>query len=320
MYKLLQKNKKITFIVIGIIILGIFAWSINAFSLKKEIDTNKKPHVLTTFTVLADMASNVAGEYADVGSLTKTGAEIHGYEPTPQDVIRLQKANIIFDNGLNLEKWAEKLYANVPDVPHVAISTGVNPISIAEGPYEDKPNPHAWMSPKNALIYVDNIAKALSDIDPKNAENYKRNAEIYKGKIKKVDEDLEKNLASLPSKNRYFVSCEGAFTYLIQDYGLKELYLWPINADAQGTPQQIRKVVDGVKEYKVPAVFCESTVNNKAQHQVAQETGATFGGVFYVDSLSASSGPAPTYLKMLEYNANILVNGLSGKGEDASGN
>jgi manganese transport system substrate-binding protein len=271
-----------------------------------------KKQVLTTFTVLADMARNVAGDRVDVESITKPGAEIHGYEPTPGDMVRLQKADLILDNGMNLEKWAEKLYANAKDVPHATLTEGIEPMSISEGPYKDKPNPHAWMSPANALVYIDNITKALSGVDPANAVYFTQNAKNYKTQIEAVDVKLKQDLSALPANNRYLVSCEGAFSYLIRDYGLKELYLWPINADAQGTPQQIRTVVESVRANNIPAVFCESTVNDKAQRQVADETGAHFGGVFYVDSLSGASGPTPTYLKLLEYNAKTLIDGLRG--------
>jgi manganese transport system substrate-binding protein len=256
------------------------------------------------------MTRNVAGDRIEVESLTKPGAEIHGYEPTPQDLVRLQGADIILDNGMNLEKWAAKLYQNSKDVPHVTLTEGIEPMGIAEGPYKDKPNPHAWMSPANALIYVDNIMDALIRIDEGNADYYKQRAAEYKTQIKEVDTTLKRELGVLTDANRYLTSCEGAFSYLIRDYGLKELYLWPINADAQGTPQQIRHVVETVSAKKIPAVFCESTVNDKAQRQVAQESGSHFGGVFYVDSLSGKDGPTPTYLKMLEYNADVLIKGL----------
>lgn len=292
----------------GIVILLLVAWT--AIAGQKKEPTSDKLQVLTTFTVLADMAKNVAGDYADVKSITKTGAEIHGYEPTPQDMVRMQNADIVLDNGLNLEVWANKLYQNVKNVPHVTLTEGITPIGIAEGPYKEKPNPHAWMSPANALKYVDNIEKALSDADAKNAESYKKNAADYKAKIKQLDDKLRQEISKLPASSRFLVTCEGAFTYLTKDYGLNELYLWPINADAQGTPQQIASVVKGVKESQVPTVFCESTVNSKAQEQVAKETGAQYGGVFYVDSLSAEDGPTPTYLQLLEYNVDTFLKAM----------
>ncbi|MEH2270964.1 MAG: metal ABC transporter substrate-binding protein [Nostoc sp.] len=272
-----------------------------------------KKVVLTTFTVIADMAQNVAGDKAIVESLTKPGAEIHGYEPTPSDLVRAQKADLILNNGLNLERWAQKLYNSVPNVPHVTLSEGIKPVEITEDAYKGKPNPHAWMSPQNALIYVDNIRKALVNLDSANAETYNTNAKAYSQKIKEVDEKLRKSVSVVPADKRYMVSCEGAFSYVTRDYGLKEAYLWAVNSEQQATPKQLEKVIDIVKKNKIPVVFCESTVNDGAQRQVARESGARFGGVFYVDSLSPANGPAPTYLKLLELNINTLTQGLEEK-------
>lgn len=266
--------------------------------------------ILTTFTVIADMAQNVAGDKAIVESLTKPGSEIHGYEPTPSDLVRAKSADLILDNGLNLERWAERFYNNIPKVPHITISNGIQPIEIAEDAYKGKPNPHAWMSPQNALIYVENIRKALVDLDPTNTDTYNANAQTYSQKIQEIDKNLRKQVSVVPPDKRYMVSCEGAFSYITRDYGLKEVYLWAVNSEQQATPKQLEKVINTVKANKIPSVFCESTVNDKAQREVANATGATFGGVFYVDSLSPSDGPASTYLKLLEYNVNTLIKGL----------
>lgn len=273
--------------------------------------TDKKV-ILTTFTVIADMAQNVAGDKAIVESLTKLGSEIHGYEPTPSDLVKAQKADLILDNGFNLERWAERFYNNVPKVRHVTISAGVQPVEIVEDAYKGKPNPHAWMSPQNALIYVENIRKALVDIDPTNADTYNENAKVYSQKIQDIDQKLRKEMSKMPQDKRYMVSCEGAFSYITRDYGLKEVYLWAVNSEQQATPKQIEKVINTIKTNKIPAVFCESTVSDEAQRQVARETGAKFAGVFYVDSLSPSDGPASTYLKLLEHNITTLIKGLQG--------
>lgn len=271
-----------------------------------------KKVILTTFTVLADMAQNVAGDKAIVESITKPGAEIHGYEPTPSDLERGQRADLILDNGLNLERWATRLYNSLPKVSHVTLSEGVQPVNIAEDAYQGKPNPHAWMSPKNALVYVENIRKALGKIDPANAATYDANAKTYSQQIRAIDGKLKQAISTIPPEKRYMVSCEGAFSYLTRDYGLKEVYIWAVNSEQQATPKQVEKVINSVKANRIPAVFCESTVSNEAQLQVAKETGAKFAGVFYVDSLSPASGPTPTYLKLLEYNVNILIKGLQG--------
>ena len=266
---------------------------------------------VTTFTVIADMARNVAGDMAIVESITKAGAEIHGYQPTPRDIIRAQDADLIFWNGLNLELWFEQFFSNLSDVPGVTLTDGITPMGIAEGEYYGKPNPHAWMSLSSALIYVDNITSAFAQHDPQNADIYRANAAAYKTKISQTIEPLKDAILAVPEDQRWLVSCEGAFSYLIRDYKMKELYLWPMNADAQGTPQQVRKVIDGVRDNNIPAVFCESTVSQAPAQQVARETGSTYGGVLYVDSLTEADGPVPTYLDLLRVTSETIAAGLS---------
>jgi len=266
---------------------------------------------ITTFTVIADIARNVAGDAAEVESITKAGAEIHNYQPTPRDIVKAQDADLILWNGLNLETWFERFFRNLRDIPSAVVSDGVAPIGIAEGPYTGKPNPHAWMSPTDVKVYIDNIAKAFSEHDAANAAVYAANATAYKAKIDATVEPLRAELAALPEERRWLVTSEGAFSYLIRDFGLKELYLWPINADQQGTPQQVRKVIDQVIANKIPAVFSESTISPSPAQQVARETGAKYGGVLYVDSLSEADGPVPTYLDLLRVTTETIVKGLS---------
>jgi manganese/iron transport system substrate-binding protein len=272
--------------------------------------TTAPKRVVTTFTVIQDMAQNVAGDRAVVDSITKPGAEIHGYEPTPLDVVKAQKADLVLWNGLNLERWFEKFFGSVRDVPSAVLSDGITPIPIADGPYGNKPNPHGWMSPANALVYVENIRVALTKIDPEGADTYAANAARYAAELKALDAPIRDALARVPADRRTLVSCEGAFSYLARGYGLSELYLWAVNSDEVGTPQQIRRAVDGIRKAKIPVVFCESTVSDKAMRQVARETKAEFGGVLYVDSLTPEDGPAPTYLKMLRSNADTIVKGF----------
>jgi manganese/iron transport system substrate-binding protein len=269
-----------------------------------------KFRVVTTFTVIQDIAQNVAGDAAVVESITKPGAEIHDYQPTPLDIVKAQDADLVLWNGFNLERWFEKFFQNVKDVPSVVVSEGVEPMGITEGPYNGKPNPHAWMSPSNALIYVENIRKALVKYDPKNADTYNKNAAAYAEKIKAMDAPLRKRLSVIPQDKRWLVTSEGAFSYLARDYDMREAYLWPINADEQGTPQQVRHVIELVRENKIPVVFSESTVSDRPAKQVAKETGARYGGVLYVDSLSTEGGPVPTYLDLLRVTVETIAKGF----------
>ena len=271
----------------------------------------EKMKVATTFTVIADIARNVAGDAAEVESITKPNAEIHNYQPTPGDMLRAQEADLVLWNGLNLELWFQKFFDNLDGVAQVVVSDGIEPMGIAEGPYSGKPNPHAWMSPQAALIYVENIRKAFAEKDPANAATYARNAADYSDKIKATVAPIHAAIDTIPAERRWLATSEGAFSYLARDFGLKEVYLWPINADQQGTPQQVRKVIDLVRANNIPAVFSESTVSSKPAEQVARETGAKYGGVLYVDSLSDEGGPVPTYLDLLSVTTQTIVKGLT---------
>ena len=269
-----------------------------------------KKEVLTTFTVLADLARNVAGDRLTIRSIVKPGSEIHGYQPTPSDIERAGSADLIVENGLGLELWARKFTASAGNIPTLTLSDGMEPLLIAEDAYAGKPNPHAWMSPQRTMAYVDQLERAFGTLDPAGADQFKANAIAYKQRLQRLDQELRSALRAIPEKRRVLVSCEGAFTYLANDYGLEEAYLWPVNAESQVTPKRMARLIETVRDRKIPAVFCESTVSDKAQKQVAAESGARFGGTFYVDSLSKPDGPAPTLLKLQRHNVALLINGL----------
>jgi manganese/iron transport system substrate-binding protein len=293
------------------IVLGFCSLAISAVCASPILASEEKFKAVTTFTVIADMARNVAGDAAIVESVTKAGAEIHGYQPTPRDIIRAQDADLILWNGLNLELWFEQFFSNLKDVPSVTLTDGVVPMSISGGDYNGKPNPHAWMSTTSAMIYVDNIRDAFVKYDPENAAIYTANAETYKNEITAVIKPLEVDILAVPEGQRWLVSCEGAFSYLIRDFQMQELYLWPINADQQGKPQQVRKVIDSVRANNIPAVFCESTVSQSPAQQVARETDAIYGGMLYVDSLTEADGAVPTYIDLLRTTIETIATGLS---------
>lgn len=271
----------------------------------------EKLKVITTFTIIQDIAQNIAGDAATVESITKPGAEIHDYQPTPRDIVKTQSAQLVLWNGMNLERWFTRFFENVKNVPAVVVTEGITPLPIREGAYNGNPNPHAWMSPSNALIYVENIRKGLVQADPDNAETYNRNAKAYAEKIKALDAPLRERLSRIPEQQRWLVTSEGAFSYLAKDYQFNEVYLWPINADEQGSPQQVRRVIDTVREKAIPVVFSESTISDKPAKQVSKETGAKYGGVLYVDSLSTEKGPVPTYIDLLQMTVETIAKGFN---------
>ena len=281
-----------------------------ALMLAFSVNAAEKFKVVTTFTIIQDMAQNIAGDAAVVESITKPGAEIHDYQPTPRDVLKAQSADLILWNGLNLERWFSRFFASLHNVPSAVVTDGIEPMSISDGPYSGKPNPHAWMSPSSALIYIENIRQALVKHDPKNAEVYNRNAKSYAEKIRALDAPLRARLDKIPAAQRWLVTSEGAFSYLTRDYQMKEGWLWPINADEQGSPQQVKRVIDLVRQHQIPVVFSESTISDKPARQVSKETGALYGGVLYVDSLSQADGPVPTYIDLLQVTVNTIAKGF----------
>jgi len=302
---------------LGLFTLGLFALAAckpkDAAPASDAAAAANAPHkvrVVTTFTILQDLAQNVAGDAAIVESITKPGAEIHDYEPTPQDIIKAQNADLVLWNGLGLELWFERFFVRVKDVPSVVLTEGVEPIAIAEGPYSGRPNPHAWMSPRAALRYIENVRRALVEIDPANAATYNANAAAYGAQFLTLETRLRERLARIPAGQRWLVTSEGAFSYLAHDFGLRELFLWAVNAEQQGTPQQVRKVIDSVRANAIPVIFSESTISDKPALQVARETGIRYGGTLYVDSLTEADGPAPTFLRLLEYNAEVILRGF----------
>lgn len=289
---------------------GLTACTSDASAPALPDEEDDRPVVLTTFTVLADIAQNVAGEHLRVESITKVGAEIHSYEPSPGDLRRASEADLILDNGLGLEAWFEQFVADIA-APHVVVTAGIEPMSISEGAAVGHPNPHAWMSPTNAMIYAQNMSDAFAELLPEQSAAFEANAERYSEQLAALQATLVTEIDRIPQAKRALVTCEGAFSYLARDAGLVEQYIWAVNAERQATPRQVIDVIDYVRELDVPAVFCESTVSDASMRQVVQETDAVFGGVLYVDSLSDADGPVPTYLDLIAHNIDTILAALS---------
>ena len=294
------------------LILTLVALSTTSCKNISEVDKSNKKLLLVSFTVLEDIVKNIVGDEFNVKSITKPGMEVHGYQTTPSDLIKGSRAEVFIDNGFGFELWAEKFVSNLK-VKRITMANNLKPLFIGEDAYKGKPNPHAWISPKRGIIYVDTLSRALSELKPESKTVFKKNAEIYKNKLLEIDEDFSLFLNTLKKNQKYLVSCEGAFTYLTNDYGLKEAYLWPVNAESQITPKRMAKVISLVKTNDIPAVFCESTVSSESQLAVARETGAKFGGNFFVDSLSEKNGPASSYIDLLNHNLNLMKQAFSTK-------
>jgi manganese transport system substrate-binding protein len=293
-----------------IFLTALLLLSFAAGSCKRISNENQNEEViLASFTVLADIIKNVSKDEFIVRSIVKPGVEVHGYQPTPSDLVKASSAFVFVDNGFGFELWAEKFVSNL-QVKKITVAKDLDPIFISEDFYKGKPNPHAWISPKRGMLYVDILVKSLSELRPSKRELFEENGKMYKDKLSKIDKEFSLFINNLNKDKRYLVSCEGAFSYLTNDYGLEEVYLWPVNAESQITPKRMARTISLVKNKNVPSVFCESTVSKESQMVVANETGANFGGNLFVDSLSDDSGPASSYIKMLEHNLNLIKKGL----------
>ena len=302
-----KKNKLIKLSIFFVFNILLLTACVNKNTYKSN---QNKPLVLTTFTILEDLAKNVSGERLEVKSITKPGAEIHSYQFTPSDIIKTKGARLIIENGLGLEAWISKFTMSAGSIPKVKLTEGIKPLLIDGDVYAGKPNPHAWMSPQRAIHYVDKIVDAFIKIDPEGEKEYRSNASTYIAQLESLDKELRESLSLIPKERRFLVTCEGAFSYLARDYGMKEGYLWPVNAESQVTPKRMVNLIEVIKENNVPTIFCESTVSSKAQMEVAKSSGAIFGGTFYVDSLSEPEGPAPTYIELLRHNVRLITEGL----------
>jgi manganese transport system substrate-binding protein len=273
---------------------------------------DRRPRVLASFTVLADMADQVACGRLRVESLTRPGAEIHGYEVTPADLRRARGARLLLENGLGLERWMDRFAASLGPIPRVVVSRGVATIPIDDEGREGGPvNPHAWMSPRAARVYVSNLRDAFRRLDPAGASRYDRCASAFLARLEQLDGELRREIASLPAERRLLVTCEGAFSYLARDTGLEEGWLWPVNGEREVTPQRMRRLIASVRRRRVPAVFCESTVDARAMRRVAAESGARLAGILHVDSLSPPGGVAATYLDLMRHNIDTVRRGLA---------
>ncbi len=270
-----------------------------------------RPLVLATFTVIADLAREVAGDAARVESLTRPGVEVHDYEPTPGDLVRTEGADLVVTNGMGIDDWLLTLVERA-EAPHVVLSDAVEPIPIVTGHYAGNPNAHAWVAPAQGARYVEALRVAIGDLVPAERAAIDARAAAVTAELDGLGDRLRDGVAAVPAAHRVLVTCEGAFSYLARDAGLAEASLWPVNAGGQGTPQSIAAVAAVVEESGVPTVFCESTTHPGTQQQIARNAGVRFDGSLHVDSLSAPGGPAPTYLALIAHDVDAILEGLGG--------
>ncbi|MEL6141509.1 MAG: zinc ABC transporter substrate-binding protein, partial [Bacteroidota bacterium] len=270
------------------------------------------PIVVASASIFADMAEVIGGDMIRVQSVVPIGGDPHIYEPTPEDVRLVARADLILINGLTFEGWMNELIENSGTTAEtVTVTEGL--ATIASEEYANSSDPHAWMSAKNGLVYIVNIRDALIRLDPANAEGYRFNANMYTGQIQDVDEYIQRSIASIPAEQRVLITSHDAFRYFGKRYGIRVEAALGTSTDADVQTNDIVRLAKVIRESRVPAIFVESTINPKLIQQIAADHGVDIGGSLYADSLGEPDGEAGTYLKMLKYNTETIVKGLSGQ-------
>ena len=307
--------KKLGFLsLIFMLAVGLFACS-NA---NKNSNTSEKLKVVATNSIIADITKNIAGDKIDLHSIVPVGQDPHEYEPLPDDVKKTSQANLIFYNGINLETggnaWFTKLVQNAKkeeNKDYYAVSDGVEVIYLEGQNEKGKEDPHAWLNIENGVIYAKNIAKQLIAKDPKNKETYEKNLAAYVEKLEALDKDAKQRIAKIPEEKRLIVTSEGCFKYFSKAYDIKSAYIWEINTEEEGTPEQITKLVRQLRESKVPSLFVESSVDDRPMKTVSQETGKPIFSTIFTDSIAEAGKDGDSYYSMMKWNLDKIIEGLS---------
>ncbi|MGB4983422.1 MAG: zinc ABC transporter substrate-binding protein [Lactococcus raffinolactis] len=273
--------------------------------------------VVTTNSILEDMVRQVAGDKVALHSIVARGVDPHEYEPKPTDISETTQADVIFHNGLNLETggsgWFSKLIktAHKKDREQVfEASDAVTPLYLTTNQSEQ--DPHAWLDLGNGIRYVETITAVLKAKDPKHANYYQERSDTYVAKLKKLDAAAKEKFLDIPEKQRLLVTSEGAFKYFSKAYHVIPAYIWEINTESQGTPEQMAEVLSKIKASEVKGLFVETSVSPKSMEQVSKETGLPIQSKIFTDSLAKKGQMGDTYYDMMKWNLDKIYQGLSG--------
>ncbi len=284
----------------------------------KEGNSEDTLNVVSSFSILSDMIENIGGEYVNVHNLVPIGTDPHEYEPLPEDIKVASDADLLFYNGLNLEGgengWFFKLVKSVGKSEDniVEASEGVEPLYLADEEGNQEVNPHAFLSPKIGIQMAENIREELIEHMPENAEYFEQSAADYLKQLKEIDEEYAEGINSIPEENRIFMASEQAFQYMTKEYGLKEGYIWAIDTDENGSPDQIRQAIEFVKENQPKVLFIESNVDRRPMETISSETGvAIYEQSVLSDEIGKPGEAGDSYIKYLEYNLDVILNGLA---------
>lgn len=311
--------------IIGIIVALVVVVAV-AFGLMHRNDQSDgraadgRLNVVSSFSIINQISEEIGGKYVNAHTITAIGADQHDYDPTPTDVKRTQDAAIVFANGLNLEKggsgWFDKLMKTTDK--HAGkeifnVTDGIKTIKLTTTGVAGQDNPHAWNGVLEGKTYAANIAKVLEKKDPAHKAYYAKRATAYEAKLQKLYDKWHAKFAALPADDKKLVTQEGAMAYFARDFGLKPYFIWEIDTESNGTPSQIRTLVEALQGEKVRATFVEQGESDKPMQTVISQINSHIAGELWTDSVSKKSGVVPTYYDLLNHNAQTIYDGLTSK-------
>lgn len=312
-----MRGKQSLFILLAIllVLVGGATW----WGLSKTTQTaDGKLKVVATNSILADMAKNIGGDRIELHSIVPVGKDPHEYEPLSEDVVKVNQADVIFYNGINLETggnaWFSKLMKNAKKTAnedYFAVSDGIEVIYL-EGKQEGgKEDPHAWLNLENGMIYAKNMAKQMVKKDSDNRAYYEKQLKSYLAKLTKLDEEAKSKFSSIPESKKLIVTSEGCFKYFSKAYGVPSAYIWEINTEEEGTPGQITTLVNKLRASEVPALFVESSVNDKPMKTISKDTGLPIHAKIFTDSVAEPGENGDSYYAMMKWNLDKIAEGLA---------
>ena len=308
--------KKCRFLVLLLLaFVGLAACS----SQKSSTETgSSKLNVVATNSIIADITKNIAGDKINLHSIVPVGQDPHEYEPLPEDVKKTSQADLIFYNGINLETggnaWFTKLVENAKkkeNKDYYAVSEGVDVIYLEGQSEKGKEDPHAWLNLENGIIYAQNIAKRLSEKDPANKETYEKNLKAYVEKLSALDKEAKEKFNNIPEEKKMIVTSEGCFKYFSKAYNVPSAYIWEINTEEEGTPDQIKSLVEKLRKTKVPSLFVESSVDDRPMKTVSKDTNIPIHAKIFTDSIADQGEEGDSYYSMMKYNLDKISEGLA---------